>query len=175
MVMFKSKNNSYLFPLRQDRELQNQSQLLSKDFPGEKLNELYGYKVWKYSPAHIGIFKHAIDIFVPEKTDIIAAEDGVIIEIVQSHVEHGLTEDYAEKVNFFSILHKNEQITQYVHILKNSLNELNLKVGDTVIKGQVVAKTGRNGWISHDHLHFVVFQIYNGDYHSIPINFQDSV
>lgn len=86
-----------------------------------------------------------------------------------------MTEDYADKLNFFSVLHKNNEITQYAHILKNSLAELNIRVGDRVAKGQIVAKTGRNEWMSHDHLHFVVFQVDNGDYYSMPVNFQDSL
>lgn len=170
--MKEETKGSYLFPIKKDRVLQEESNRLSFDFNKEKVEEISGYKTWKYSPAHIGIFSEAIDIFVPEGTEILATEEGTVLELIECHSEYGNDSKYKDKVNFCSIQHPNSEISQYAHIGRNSLSEKGIEVGSKVKKGQVIAKTGRNGWMSHDHLHYVVFKISEGNLKSLVINFE---
>jgi murein DD-endopeptidase MepM/ murein hydrolase activator NlpD len=163
--------NKYIFPIKRDQNLEKISTNLSKNFNQDLIEEISGYKVWKYSPMHKDKFEHAIDIFVPVETEIIAVQDGTVIEIIDGNDLYGQNDEYVDKMNYFSILHENNEVSQYVHILKYSLLEMNIKVGDKVKKGQVLGKTGRNGYMSHDHLHFVIFKIENSDYKSLKLNF----
>ncbi len=170
--MNESTKNTYLFPIPQFKELQDQSNKLSVDFDKDRLEEIAGFKIWRYSPAHVGIFEKAIDIFVPEGSEVLATHDGTVIEMTEQYDEYGNSFEYADKVNFFSVKHDNDEVSQYTHILKNSLSEYGIKVGDKVTRGQVIAKTGRNGWMSHDHLHYVVLKPINGIFTSLDINFE---
>jgi murein DD-endopeptidase MepM/ murein hydrolase activator NlpD len=170
--MEEETKNLYLFPIKKDRFLQEESTRLSSDFNKEKVKEISGYKTWKYSPAHIGIFSEAVDIFVPEGTEVLATEDGIVLELVEHHNEYGNNLKYKDLVNYCSIQHSNGEISQYAHLRKNSFLEKEIRVGSKVKKGQVISRTGRNGWMSHDHLHYVIFKTINGNLKSLVINFE---
>lgn len=125
-------------------------------------NELYrvGPFLAAKSPAsHIGPFKWAVDFLVPDGTEVLAAEEGEVIEVVDSFSEWGPTEEFRGKLNYLTIRHHNDEHSQYCHLAPNSFRDTGLRVGDNVKKGQVMARVGKTGWIDRDHLHFIVFRL----------------
>jgi len=88
--------------------------------------------------------------------------------------EYGPSIKYANKVNFITIKHKNHEFSQYLHLNRNSVSKYNLGIGDHVSKGDIIAETGNSGFMTHPHLHFVIFKESNNEfgYESIKINFE---
>ena len=86
-------------------------------------------------------FHGGIDIPAPHGTNVIAAEAGKVI-ISQYSSSYG---------NYLVIDHGSGYSSLYAH---NS--SLQVKVGDYVSKGDVVAKVGSTGWSTGNHVHFEV-------------------
>lgn len=86
-------------------------------------------------------FHNGIDIAVPSGTDVISPEAGKVIS-VYSNSTGG---------NQLIIEHSNGFRTGYAHLQKSLV-----KVGDSVSKGQVVAKSGNTGASTGAHLHLTL-------------------
>lgn len=89
------------------------------------------------------------DIGCPSGTSVVAAADGVVV-ISGNHTAYG---------KYISINHGGGIATLYAH---NS--QLLVSKGQSVKKGQVIAKSGNTGWSTGPHLHFEV--LINGS----PVN-----
>jgi murein DD-endopeptidase MepM/ murein hydrolase activator NlpD len=83
-----------------------------------------------------------IDYAVPEGTDVHAAEDGLVIYAGDDTKGYG---------NVVLVRHSNGFVTTYAHA-----SELVVKTGDTVRRGEVIAKVGRTGNIPAPRLHFEI-------------------
>jgi len=83
-----------------------------------------------------------INLAVPEGTPVKAAEDGVV-----SYAGNEL----ASNGNFVLIRHSNGYSTVYAHA-----QELLVKRGDHIKRGQVIAQSGRTGKVNAPQLHFEV-------------------
>ncbi|MCL2341771.1 MAG: peptidoglycan DD-metalloendopeptidase family protein [Firmicutes bacterium] len=81
------------------------------------------------------------DIGVPSGSDIIAANDGVVVKS-EYNPAYG---------NIIMIDHGGGISTVYAHG-----SELIAKVGDTVKRGDVIMKSGSTGWSTGPHLHFEI-------------------
>lgn len=105
-----------------------------------------------------GTFSHqnenSLDFIMPEGTEVLAARDGLVIDIVQHNDKSCPTKNCAAFGNYVSVLHPDGTIAQYFHIMQNGAK---VKVGDTVTKSQPIAKSGNTGWSSGPHLHFVTY------------------
>jgi murein DD-endopeptidase MepM/ murein hydrolase activator NlpD len=98
----------------------------------------------------------AVDIAVPEGTEIIAAHDGVVT-IATSHESYG---------NYIAIDSGDGVVTKYAHC-----SRLLVGVGARVRTGDVIALVGSTGDSTGDHLHFEV--IVNGQYMN-PVYFAET-
>ncbi len=105
--------------------------------------------------THTGDRVNAIDFCAPEKTQIVAAKEGTVIEIVQNFTEGGKNPNLLGKENKIRILHDDGLMSTYVHIYTNSAT---VKVGDRVRKGQPIALVGNVGYSDGAHLHFEVLE-----------------
>jgi len=112
------------------------------------------------SPAHSisyknGMYNKAIDFICDEGLFVIASLDGEIIEVVCNHNVGGNEEKYDMCSNYIEIRHQNDEYSEYEHLMQNSAL---VKVGDKVVTGQNIAKTGATGWLGYlgPHLHFMV-------------------
>jgi len=94
------------------------------------------HPILKIYELHTGV-----DIGVPMNSDIVAANDGVVVTA-------GYNTAYG---NMIMIDHGGGVSTVYAHG-----SELLVQVGDTVKKGQVIMKSGSTGWSTGPHLHFEV-------------------
>lgn len=83
-----------------------------------------------------------IDISVPEGSDVKAAENGVVIYAGSGLKEYG---------NTVLIRHDDGLVTVYGHA-----DELSVARGDTVSRGQVIARSGMSGAATQPKLHFEV-------------------
>jgi len=125
----------------------------------------------KESEAH-KIYPHSIDFIVPIGTLVMAAADGVVIDIKDDSDKSGTNRKFEKDENFIEIRHYKpqcfDQYSYYGHIKKGSAK---VKVGDKVIAGQIIAESGATGWLANilePHLHFMVAEY---DYRTIEIKF----
>lgn len=112
--------------------------------------------VEKVKGSHIGPWKGAIDFVFPLGTPILTALDGTVVEVIDKHKKYGNSRKYAKYYNFIQIQHKNGEYTEYGHLKPNSSK---VAVGDKVTTGQTLAYTGKSGWMTQPHLHFLVFRL----------------
>lgn len=180
----KSKSSSaliYNFPL----SLKNESVIkagdsLAQGIPADQLKRVGPFLTAASPESHIGPFSHAIDFLVPDGTGVLAAQSGVVVDIVDHFDEWGDDPAYRDKLNYVTIKHLAHDLghsieySQYCHLEKNSVR---FSIGSLVSEGDVIAKVGKTGWTDRDHLHFMVFE--NDvkdeenpfDFRSLKINF----
>ena len=95
-----------------------------------------------FGPKANGLKNEGINIAVPEGTSIRAAESGVVAYAGNELKGYG---------NLVLIRHDNGYVTAYAHA-----KEIFVKRGDTVKRGDVIAKAGQTGSVSSPQLHFEV-------------------
>ncbi len=95
-----------------------------------------------FGPKPGGQANAGINIAVPEGTPVKAAEEGVVVYANNELKTYG---------NLLLIRHADGYVTAYAH-----LSEILVKHGDTVKRGQVVAKAGQTGDVSSPQLHFEI-------------------
>lgn len=83
-----------------------------------------------------------INVAVPEGTPVKAAEDGVVAYAGNELKGYG---------NLVLVRHANGYVTAYAHA-----SELEVKRGDTIKRGQVIAKSGQTGDVGSPQLHFEI-------------------
>ncbi len=114
----------------------------------------------RISPTHQGQLSNSIDFFVPEGTPVMAAADGVVVELKQSSNTTGMELEDWDRGNHLELHHPQfDEYTWYEHL---QCNRVLVKIGDTVREGQVIALSGNTGFSEVPHLHFQVTQ-YPGD------------
>lgn len=127
------------------------------------------------SPAHIGRLKYAIDFIVAKNTPVFAAADGIVTFVKDDSYTGGPYIDYWLDSNFIVIKHANLEYSRYDHLAEKSSQ---IKVGDIVKRGQLIAKSGMTGYTFLPHLHFQIF-IFTGpniwtDFQTLEVdNFDD--
>lgn len=83
-----------------------------------------------------------INLAVPEGTPVKAAQDGVVAYSGNELKSYG---------NLVLVRHSNGYVTAYAH-----LSERLVKSGDTITRGQLIAKSGRSGEVTSPQLHFEI-------------------
>src|ERR1700730_2398180 len=92
--------------------------------------------------ARNGQQNDGIDLSVPEGTSIKAADDGVVAYAGNELKGYG---------NLVLVRHQNGYVTAYAHA-----SELTVKRGDTVKRGQIIARSGQTGNVTAPQLHFEI-------------------
>lgn len=117
-----------------------------KPWENERLISGYGMRV---NPFHKGLYEHlGIDIAMPRGTPVIATASGLTREIKRSDLEAGYG-------NYIEIDHGNGWATRYAH-----LEDIQIKYGARVSKGQVIGTIGSSGGSVAPHLHYEI--LFNG-------------
>jgi murein DD-endopeptidase MepM/ murein hydrolase activator NlpD len=101
-----------------------------------------GRVISTFGPKPGGQQNEGINVSVPEGTAVKAAEDGVVAYAGSELKGYG---------NLVLIKHADGYVTAYAH---NS--ELDVKKGDTVKRGQVIAKAGQTGNVTSPQVHFEI-------------------
>jgi murein DD-endopeptidase MepM/ murein hydrolase activator NlpD len=116
---------------------------------------------WKVGQGFHGGFSHsdeqnryAVDLIVPEGTPVLAARDGVVMQVESAFDRAGLNhEKYSDRANVVRVLHDDGSMAVYAHLQENGVY---VRVGDRVGVGQELALSGNTGYSSGPHLHFCV-------------------
>ncbi|WP_407160251.1 peptidoglycan DD-metalloendopeptidase family protein [Bradyrhizobium sp. STM 3557] len=101
-----------------------------------------GKVITSYGAKTNGKSNDGINIAVPEGTPVKAAEDGVVAYAGNELKGYG---------NLVLVRHSNGYVTAYAHA-----SELMVKRGDTIKRGQVIAKSGQSGEVGSPQLHFEI-------------------
>jgi murein DD-endopeptidase MepM/ murein hydrolase activator NlpD len=111
----------------------------------------------RVNPFHKGLYRHeGIDIAVPRGTEVMSTAAGTVVTARRSDMVAG----YGD---FIEIDHGNGFITRYAH-----LDDLNVRVGQKINKGQVIGLSGSSGGSVAPHLHYEILR--NGR-NTDPINY----
>jgi len=103
---------------------------------------LRGRVISEFGAKPDGTRNDGINLSVPQGAAIVAAEDGTVVYSGNELKGFG---------NLLLIRHKNGWSTAYAHISK-----MLVKNGQTVRRGQVIAKAGQTGAVSRPQLHFEI-------------------
>jgi murein DD-endopeptidase MepM/ murein hydrolase activator NlpD len=101
-----------------------------------------GKVIAAYGAKTNGKANDGINLAVPEGTPVKAAEDGVVAYSGNELKGYG---------NLVLVRHANGYVTAYAHA-----SELLVKRGDTIKRGQVIAKSGQSGEVGSPQLHFEI-------------------
>jgi murein DD-endopeptidase MepM/ murein hydrolase activator NlpD len=101
-----------------------------------------GKVITSYGAKTNGKANDGINLAVPEGTPVKAAEDGVVAYSGNELKGYG---------NLILVRHANGYVTAYAHA-----SELLVKRGDTIKRGQVIAKSGQSGEVGSPQLHFEI-------------------
>lgn len=101
-----------------------------------------GRVITAYGAKTNGKSNDGINLAVPEGTPVKAAEDGVVAYAGNELKGYG---------NLVLIRHSNGYVSAYAHA-----SELMVKRGETIKRGQVIAKSGQSGEVSSPQLHFEI-------------------
>lgn len=107
------------------------------------------------SGTHDGPYKGSVDFAVSLGTTVRAAADGIVQRVRDDSDRHGNSQEFGSDVNYVTIKHVNDELSEYLHLAKGSAQ---VKVGDTITAGQAIAMTGLSGWLYAPHLHFMVYK-----------------
>jgi murein DD-endopeptidase MepM/ murein hydrolase activator NlpD len=101
-----------------------------------------GKVITTYGAKTNGKSNDGINLAVPEGTPVKAAEDGVVAYSGNELKGYG---------NLVLVRHSNGYVTAYAHA-----SELMVKRGDTIKRGQIIAKSGQSGEVGSPQLHFEI-------------------
>ncbi|GIX39511.1 MAG: hypothetical protein KatS3mg128_0560 [Silanimonas sp.] len=95
----------------------------------------------------------AIDLAAAEGTPVLAAREGVVMQVIDQFREGGTDAALKERGNLVRVLHTDGSMGLYAHIAHGSAR---VRTGEAVAAGQVLAAVGSVGWSTAPHLHFAV-------------------
>lgn len=102
---------------------------------------------------HAGQY-YAVDWDLIEGTPVLAARDGVVIATRDDITLEGKPKDrWDSEYNYVYLLHKDGSVARYIHLKPGSIV---VRVGETVLTGQKLSRSGNTGNSSGPHLHFDV-------------------
>jgi murein DD-endopeptidase MepM/ murein hydrolase activator NlpD len=142
---------------------------------------MYAYPLpWKGGPfrisqgpngkfSHFGVkSRYAMDIAMPQGTQIIAARAGTVIKVENGQSGRGSD----PSGNFVRILHDDGTMGVYLHLMQGSVS---VKEGQRVVVGSDLARSGNTGNSTGPHLHFVIQRNAGLGLESIPYQFAERV
>lgn len=132
---------------------------------------------FEVTQAFFGEFSHntpdsqyAVDISMPEGTPVVAARDGIVMDVNRDFEGNGTDmEKYGTRANRVRILHADGTMAEYAHL---KLESVNVIPGSHVKAGQVIAQSGNTGFSTGPHLHFVIQKNDGTALVSIPFTFR---
>ena len=95
----------------------------------------------------------SLDFKMKKGSLICASRAGIVIAVKSDSDEGGLKDQYLNAGNHIIIRHEDLSIAKYWHLEKNGAL---VKLGDTVIAGQTIGRSGNTGYSAFPHLHFQV-------------------
>jgi len=98
--------------------------------------------------------RYAVDFAAAEGTPVLAAREGVVMQIESDFDKAGLNrEKYGGRANFVRILHDDGSMALYAHLKTEGVL---VRAGQRVRSGQPIGLSGNTGFTTGPHLHFAV-------------------
>lgn len=120
------------------------------------------------STTHQG--RKAIDWDMPDGTGIRAARGGMVIDLEESYTRGSVDPALKTLANYVRIRHRDGTIGSYVHLQRNGVR---VRIGDRVVRGDLIAWSGNTGYSTGPHLHFEVYTVNPElERQTIPIRFK---
>lgn len=116
---------------------------------------------WRIDQGWGGRFSHqdpenfyAVDFNVKEGTPILAARDGVVMQVESNFDGAGLNrEKFGARANLVRILHDDGSMALYAHLRAVGVW---VHIGQRVHAGQTIGLSGNTGFTTGPHLHFAI-------------------
>lgn len=103
---------------------------------------------------HDGQSRHALDFGVAEGTPVLAAREGVVMQVERNFRLSGQDAGrFGGRANFVRVLHADGSMALYAHLAAASVVPL---PGNRVAVGAMLGKSGSTGFSTGPHLHFSV-------------------
>jgi len=96
---------------------------------------------------------NAIDFDLPEGTPVVAARDGVVVEVVTGHTFGRLDPALKGMDNHVTLAHADGSLSEYVHLRSGPYV---VYEGQRMAAGTLLGYSGNTGYSSAPHLHFAV-------------------
>lgn len=113
--------------------------------------------------------RYAVDIPMPEGTPIVAARDGVVMDVQDDFYEGGDDLNrFGQRANRIIIVHDDGTMGVYAHLAPESAR---IRPGSVVLAGEVIGHSGNTGYSTGPHLHFAVQRNAGMRIESIPFYF----
>lgn len=97
--------------------------------------------------------RHAVDIAMPEGSEVLAARAGVVMDVANDFYDGGADMKHMQRANFIRILHDDGSMAVYAHL---QLESVSVSKGQRVEKQQVIGRSGSTGFSTGPHLHFAI-------------------
>jgi murein DD-endopeptidase MepM/ murein hydrolase activator NlpD len=122
--------------------------------------------------GYYGWFSHqnrlALDFKMKRGTKVCAARGGVVARVRENGKKGGLNKKYRSEGNNIIIQHSDGSRAGYWHLqFEGAL----VNVGDTVKQGQVIGFSGKTGYTTAPHLHFLVWTNNRNGWQQVPTRF----
>ncbi len=113
--------------------------------------------------------RHAVDIVMQVGAGVHAAREGLVVAVKDDYHMGGRDRFFLDKANYVRVLHDDDTFGVYAHIL---LGSAQVKEGDRVQAGDLLASAGTSGYSTGPHLHFVLQRNDGEDIVSEPFRFR---
>lgn len=98
--------------------------------------------------------RYALDFAAEEGTPVVAAREGVVMQVEGDFDKAGLNQEkYGGRANFVRIVHDDGTMALYAHLKPEGVL---VRVGQRVRAGQQIGLSGNTGFTTGPHLHFAI-------------------
>lgn len=108
--------------------------------------------------THKGRMKYAFDFAVPVGQPVYAMASGKVIGLQDRHPDTGGDQTNFSKFNYVLIEHADGYRSAYLHLNQGFRSKVEIKVGDRIPAGALIAYSGNSGWSLGPHLHVEIHQ-----------------
>lgn len=114
--------------------------------------------------------RYAVDIVMPEGTPVVAARDGVVMDVERDFYRGGTDrERHGPRANHVRVRHSDGTMAIYAHL---QLESVVVHPGETVLAGDRLGYSGSTGYATGPHLHFAVQRNAGMRVESVPFRFR---
>jgi murein DD-endopeptidase MepM/ murein hydrolase activator NlpD len=110
---------------------------------------------------------YAVDFALPQGTPVLAAREGVVMEVRQDVIEGGPQDQAAGGGNLVRVLHADGSMAIYAHLAPDGVA---VRPGQVVRTGERLGASGNTGYSTAPHLHFALQR--NADLRLIALPFR---